>query len=544
MSTTDYFSPQNYSEDLLMLLGGILSGTPIEETLRKILSACLLASDSDFDALIITPKGQPFQIITYDPFEFFENTEVFQHEILYKIPALLRMLEISPGALETWNIPPELRFEFVQKLASIEYVIHPVICSSEISAILLSAKLKEKFSAENKASIANFASLISFIFNFIKKAEAIKTVEAKESLSKRLDIMGKVAGAMAHDINNLLSGIFGSLELLNFYIDNPEANRLIEIIRDCALKAKDLTRGLLSYGKTSQKKWEKIHLEKLLFELKEYATQTFPKTVDFSLRIDRDINSMNGNYVQLYQVLLNLCVNAKEALNNNTGAITVSARNLVVDSCNATEFPSLEFGKYIHLVVEDNGTGIKPDDIPNLFEPYFTTKRTKGGAGLGLYIVYSIVQAHQGTIEVESLPSKGTRFDCYFPASLSPQEKVKNSKIIMLIEDEVVIGGILSELFESHDYDVINLTSASEAIKVLTEELKVSVIITDYHLNDMDGFSFTTQVRELGIQIPVIVTTGDSNVLKSNIFAPFCDVKLILKPFEFEDLLNTVQQIA
>ena len=253
---------------------------------------------------------------------------------------------------------------------------------------------------------------------------------------------------------------------------------------------------------------------------------------------------MSGDYTQIYQILLNLCVNAKEAQNNNSGTITVSARNLTVDSSNAIEFPALEFGKYIHFVVEDTGKGIEPENIQKLFEPYFTTKRAKGGTGLGLYIVYNIIQAHQGTIEVESHPPRGTRFDCYFPAVISLPMQVKKSEIIMLVEDEIVICDLLAELFESQDYDVIKVSTASEAIRVLTEELKVSVIVTDYHLEDMDGYAFASQIRNLGMDIPIIVTTGDSNVANSNIFSPFPRVKVLPKPFEFEDLLSAVQQIS
>jgi CheY-like chemotaxis protein len=114
----------------------------------------------------------------------------------------------------------------------------------------------------------------------------------------------------------------------------------------------------------------------------------------------------------------------------------------------------------------------------------------------------------------------------------------------MLVEDEIVICDLLAELFESHDYDVIKVPTASEAIQVLTEELKVSIIITDYHLEDMDGYMFTSQIRNLGIDIPVIITTGDSNLVNSNIFSPFSRVKILSKPFEFEELLSTVQKLV
>lgn len=544
MSTTDFLSPQNLSGELLPLLGGMLSGQTENETLAKILSPCLLSSDSDFNAVIIVRSSEPFQIIPYDPYEFFENGEVLQSEIYEKLPALLRILEIHLTPLETASIPPELRLDFIQNMATIEYILHPIITSSGIAGVLLNTKTKGSFSEKNKTAMADFASLASFILSFSKRVEALKAVEAKESLTKRLDIMGKVAGTMAHDINNLLSGIFGSLELLDSFVDEPDANRLIEIIRDCALKAKDLTHGLLSYGRTSPKRWKKINVEKLLNELRDYVSQSFPNTVDFNIRLDKDINNMTGNHTQIYQVLLNLCVNAKDALNENGGSITVSARNLTVDSMNATEFPALEFGRYIHLIVEDSGNGIEPENVQKLFEPYFTTKRAKGGSGLGLYIVYNIVQAHQGTIEVESELSRGTRFDCYFPATIVPEIPVKKADIIMLIEDDPIISDLLAELFESHDYEVIKIASAFEGVRILTEEIKVSVIISDYHLSDMDGYAFTSQIRSLGIEEPVIITTGDNSVVKSDIFAPLSRVKVLLKPFEFEDLLDTVKELA
>ncbi len=543
MSTIDYFASQNLTEELLPLLGGMLTGQTEQETLAKILPPCLLSSDSDFNAIILSRTGEPLQIIPYDPYEFFENGDVFQKEIHEKLPALLRMIKIHHSAIETANIPTEMRLDFILEMASIQYIVHPINTANGIAGVLFNAKTKTQFSEKNKAAIQGFASLASFILAFAKKVENLKATEAKESLTKRLDIMGKVAGTMAHDINNLLSGIFGSLELLSSFVDDPDANRLIEIIRDCALKAKDLTHGLLSYGRTSPKRWEKIHVEKLLTELKEFVSQSFSQSIDFNIRLDKDINTMTGNHTQIYQVLLNLCVNAKDALTETGGSITLSARNLTVDSMNAIEFPSLEFGKYIHFVVEDTGSGIEPENVQKLFEPYFTTKRAKGGSGLGLYIVYNIVQAHQGTIEVESEPGKGTRFDCYFPATIVPETPVKKADIIMLIEDDLVISDLLAELFESHDYEVIKIISASEAVRILTEELQVSLIISDYHLADMDGYAFASQIRSLGIEVPVIITTGDNNVASSGIFVPFKSLRVLLKPFEFEELLDIVKEL-
>jgi len=120
---------------------------------------------------------------------------------------------------------------------------------------------------------------------------------------------------------------------------------------------------------------------------------------------------------------------------------------------------------------------------------------------------------------------------------------VKKADIIMLIEDDLVISDLLAELFESHDYEVIKIISASEAVRILTEELKVSLIISDYHLADMDGYAFTSQIRGLGIEVPVIITTGDNNVASSDIFGPFKNLRVLLKPFEFEELLDIVREL-
>ena len=185
MSTTDYLAPKNLFNDLLPLLGGILSGESASDIFHKLLPPCLLSTNSDFTALILTPAGQPPQIITYDPYEFFENAEILQNEINTKIPAILRMLEIYPEPLETANIPPELRFDFIQELESVQYFIYPIVGTSGILGLLINAKLKGLFSASDKTFVSDFVSLVSFIMSFRKKYEASKAAEAKESLNKR-----------------------------------------------------------------------------------------------------------------------------------------------------------------------------------------------------------------------------------------------------------------------------------------------------------------------------------------------------------------------
>jgi CheY-like chemotaxis protein len=350
---------------------------------------------------------------------------------------------------------------------------------------------------------------------------------------------------MAHDFSNLLSGIFGSLTLLRKRVPaTKDTTKLIDNIEGCSIRARDLTKGLLSYGKSAQKRKELVKPNLLFNEILKVVTQTFPGTINFITDISENLHNILGHTTEIYQVLLNLCVNAKEAT-DGSGTLTLLAKNIAIDKKSIIDHPRLEEGNYVHCTVKDNGTGIEEKDLQKIFDPYFSTKSKETVSGLGLYVSYGIIKAHKGMIEVTSKVGEGTQFDVFIPAFEPLKEKKPSSpdKIILLADDEEMLSDLLAELLESNDYSVIKVTSGKEALRVLTEEIKVDLAIIDYNMPGMNGLETIEQIRKLKFDIPVILSSGTDNFGESAGLDKYSIADCVQKPYVFETMLETIQRI-
>jgi len=393
--------------------------------------------------------------------------------------------------------------------------------------------------------VEQFAILLSFATSSISTRELNATLENRLMQAQKLETIGKLTSGMAHDFSNLLSSIFGSLNLLKKRVTPREdITRLLDNIESCSIRAKDLTKGLLSYGKPTPKRKELIKPNHLLSEISKVINQTFPKNITFESNIAEKIFDILGNGTEIYQVLLNLCVNAKEAIEGK-GTIKLSGKNFNLNSQNLMEHPLLEKGNYAMISVQDSGTGIKEENIQQIFDPYFSTKVKETGSGLGLYVTYGIIKAHKGHIEVTSVPDAGTRFDVFIPA-FEPKELEKQpapDKIILLVDDEIMLRDLLAELLESNGYYVVIVSTGEEALKVLTEEIRADLVIIDYNMPGMNGLECIKKIRELKFTMPIILSSGSLSVEENLNPAEIGINSILSKPYEFESMLGTIQKL-
>ena len=205
----------------------------------------------------------------------------------------------------------------------------------------------------------------------------------------------------------------------------------------------------------------------------------------------------------------------------------------------------LNKGNYVHFSVTDNGSGIEEENLQKIFDPYFSTKIKETGSGLGLYVTYGIIKAHNGLIEVSSVPGKETVFDVYLPA-FEPtvlEKPVLADKIILLVDDEIMLRDLLAEMLESNGYSVIKVGSGTEALKVLTEEIKVDLVIIDFNMPGMNGLETVRKIRKLNFKMPVILSSGSMgfeykfNIKEEGITAT------LTKPYEFDTMFSTIQKL-
>jgi signal transduction histidine kinase/CheY-like chemotaxis protein len=537
-----------FSETLQQMLTLLVKEKSLSLIMEEILRRSVVTIKGDLGIIIISnDEINKLEFQFYDPADSIKNRDETQKEIKGNISYINKWLTVNKRSILSGKTTGNIGYQLTQVLQCRSLIISPCFFDEKLLALIIVGKKEQVFSDTDVINAEQFAAFLSFAISNIRMRELNTALESRLLQSQKLETIGKLSSGMAHDFSNLLSSIFGSLNLLKKRVpDKDDILRLLENIENCSIRAKDLTKGLLSFGKPTPKRRELIKPNLLISEISKVITQTFPSKISFVLHANENLYDILGNGTEIYQVLLNLCVNAKEAIAFR-GRIELSAKNITVDETNLLKYPLMDKGNYVWLSIKDNGAGIKEDDIPKIFDPYFSTKdkQSGSGSGLGLYVTYGIIKAHKGHIEVTSALNEGTTFDVFLPSyePLAVGKQAPENKIILLADDEVMLLELLSELLESSGFNVIKVPSAEEAIKVLTEEIKVNLAIIDYNMPGMDGLQCVQKIRELKFDMPVILSSGSISFEKNFDYKKAGASALIAKPYEFETMLATIQKL-
>jgi PAS domain S-box-containing protein len=381
-----------------------------------------------------------------------------------------------------------------------------------------------------------------------------KKLEQQYLRVQRMESIGTLAGGIAHDLNNILAPIIMAVELLNRRIEDPQARGLVGAIEASAKRAAEVVRQILSFVRGLEGQRIEVRLKDLLQDLENIIRNTFPKDVRLQFTIPPDIWSVLGDPTQVHQVLLNLCVNARDAMPKG-GHLTIHAENAVLDEHYAAMNVQAKPGRYVNLIVTDSGTGMPPEVSNRIFEPFFTTKDLTKGTGLGLSTVMAIVKSHEGVINVYSEPGHGTRFNVYLPA-MPPSGGETNGppqadelprghgETILVVDDEVSILNITAQTLRAFGYKVLTAGDGAEAVAVYAEYRRgISAALIDMSMPIMDGPAAIRALMKINPAIRIIGVSG------LNIYG---DVKqlseanvrrFLTKPFTAGILLTTLRAV-
>ncbi|MFZ0454303.1 MAG: ATP-binding protein, partial [Ignavibacteriaceae bacterium] len=397
-------SPQKnllFQKEFQNILSQLVTEKSLDILSKSILNSCIKISGSSFGIIGFHEENQKYEFLFDDPAKHLKNKEEIKKEISVNYSFIIKWLNINKRSLAAFNKTHNIGFNLTRVLQSEALIISPCFFNNNLIATIILGG-KEAYSSFEVNHIEQFASLLSFAISSIRTRELNAALENRLLQSQKLETIGKLTSGMAHDFSNLLSSIFGSLNLLKKRV--PESDniyRLLDNIENCSIRAKDLTKGLLSYGKPTPKRKELIKPNLLLSEISKVISQTFPKMIKLEANIEENLYDILGNGTEIYQVLLNLNVNAKEAIEGK-GTIFLSAKNITIDEKNMINYPLLDKGNYVNFTVRDTGSGIDEENLQKIFDPYFSTKLKETGSGLGLYVTYGIIKAHKGHIEVSS----------------------------------------------------------------------------------------------------------------------------------------------
>ncbi|WP_017655135.1 PAS domain S-box protein [Fortiea contorta] len=379
-----------------------------------------------------------------------------------------------------------------------------------------------------------------------------KQLQTQFFRAQRLESVGTLAGGIAHDLNNILTPILASSQMLRRYEHTEERyQQLLAIVENNAKRGGDLVKQVLSFARGSQGQRTIIQLKHLIADITQIAKQTFPKLIDFSVNAAPNLNAVYGDATQLHQVLMNLVVNARDAMPEG-GSINILAENIFIDEAYAKMNLDVAVGHYIVVKVADTGVGISPELQERIFEPFFTTKDVGSGTGLGLSTALGIIRSHGGFMNVSSQVNQGSEFKLFLPAveatpaaNAADSELPKgNGELILVVDDEVQIRDVITIILESNYYRTLTASNGIEAIATYAQHKhQISAVVMDVMMPEMDGITAIRTLQKMNPLVNVITSSG-LNTHGSRMQAMEVQVQAVLsKPYTANDLLNKLHQV-
>lgn len=463
--------------------------------------------------------------------------------------SILSWLELNQKSLVSFD---ESYPEIMKKLRDIlnleHFIISPVIIKNEIQYLIFAGA--SKFNLKNyKVEILNsFASHYSFIISYFEKKLLQETLEEKLRQTQKYELISNLISGIVHDFKNLLYGIKVSIDLIKQKYSTQIPSNIINELDTLLNRGLDLSKSLLEMGKPLKPVKSQFKLNKLLDEIYSLAQKICPSNILIKKDYKDDLPEVFADYTQLHQVFMNLVINARDAMPKG-GELCISVDEVSITEKEYIQQQKLKSGDYVIVTIADTGQGIQKDYINKIFEPYFTTKDSLKGTGLGLFISQNIITKHNGAITVESEVGKGTKFKIFLPyikqsaitSKRIVQSKMKANPTILIVDDEDAIRNLLAEMLSLQNFLVLEASSGEEAKEVFSKSQQlIDLVILDFHLKDTTGEEILKFIRERNKEIPVFIASGIIDEDLAERLQELQVDKLIEKPYEFDVLMESI----
>jgi len=379
-----------------------------------------------------------------------------------------------------------------------------------------------------------------------------KQLEEQFLRAQRLESLGTLVSGIAHDLNNALTPILIGAGILRDENLSPRFAGILDTMESSAKRGAEMVRQVLAFARGGDSGKAIIRIGQIVREMGKIITDTFPKKIECRIRVDADCRPVSAASTQLHQVLMNFCVNARDAMPDG-GILTLATKNIHLDTAGAAKIPGAKPGNYLCVSVADTGVGIPAEQIGKIFQPFFTTKMADKGTGLGLSTSLTIAKNHGGFISVESEVGCGTEFKLFLPAVIgatdieaAPKKSALpagGGECIMIIDDEESMLALIRTTLENYHYRVLTAASGPEAVVSLAGKTDdVSLVITDVEMPFMDGFATIKALRKIKPDLKIVIATG-SKQEKAVTNRGIKTDGFIYKPFTTEKLLTTVHEV-
>lgn len=380
-----------------------------------------------------------------------------------------------------------------------------------------------------------------------------KQLEAQFLRAQRLESIGTLAAGIAHDFNNVLSPVLMSVDMLKMRHTDPHTQHVLSLLETNSMRGADLVKQLLGFARGVEGKRVPIQLKHLMREIEKVVSETFPKSVIISTNASRDLWSFIGDPTHAHQVLMNLCVNARDAIAGE-GSISITAENVNVDEGYARRYLEAKVGPYVLVKVTDSGSGMPKEILNKIFDPFFTTKEPGKGTGLGLSTVVAVVRRHGGFLNVYSEVGKGTTFSVYLPAALSAEavsegEKAGglirgNGELILVVDDEIAIREVTKETLNAFGYRTLTACDGLEALEVFRDHRDtIAAVITDMMMPHCGGLDAIKAIREIDSETRIIAVSGLTSYERHLQTASLGVHAFLTKPYTSEKMLSVLREV-
>ena len=379
-----------------------------------------------------------------------------------------------------------------------------------------------------------------------------KKLEAQFLRAQRLESIGTLASGIAHDLNNILSPIMMAVGILRQTVKDSD-QKMLGIIEASAERGAGIVKQVLTFARGVEGERILLQPKHVASEMTKVMQQTFPKNIDIQTHFPGDLWMVTGDSTQIHQILLNLCVNARDAMGEAGGTLRISLENVDVDEYLVRTNPGATAGPHVCFSVTDTGSGMTPEVMEKIFNPFFTTKAQGKGTGLGLATVIGIIKGHKGFLTIQSQIGVGTTFKVFIPADREAKTEATkgvdlealrgNGELVLVVDDEAPIREAIVRTLEAHNYRCYTAEDGTDALALYFERREINIVVTDLHMGMMDGITLVRSLRKLNPAIKVIVSSGH---VQNDSLATLetLGVKTILeKPYTADKLLKSLKNL-
>ncbi len=407
------------------------------------------------------------------------------------------------------------------------------------------------------------------VVGYIHSAKDIslqRELEKQLIQAHKMDAIATLAGGIAHDFNNILGVILGNADLLLYRLPQDNSEKIektelsishedivdhIQSIKRAGVRAKDLVTQILAFSRQSKSKRKIILLTPLIKESCKFLRSSYPATIDLKISVEQ-VGRVFVDPSQIQQVLMNLCNNAVQALENKIGIVEVSLREVEIGPGEKKRYPDLAQGKYIALAVRDNGRGISEEVLQRIFDPFFTTRDVGDGSGMGLAVLHGVILAHNGVIDVKSAQEKGTVFTVFLPRVEEDSSDgngvvtsmPRGNETILFVDDEEEIVSMRMRMLEYLGYKVLPASNPEKALDYFKEGVeKIDLLITDHTMPRMTGLQLAHEALKYNENLPVILCSGYSDAVTSEEARRVGIKRFLAKPLDTRLLAVAIREI-